>query len=137
MNRKIIHEIVNSFYESYISVFLTTISNRFNNNGNLGTFINVLKHGFRPFKTKYLTFKYLKSLNCLIEPLLLTINSFLTSRKVELTRKIVLCKQTLCFIPLKINLQKFLKLPKVFDYIISYVEKCKTSNYVTFFNSQF
>lgn len=71
-----------------------------------------IKHGF---KNKYLTLKYLKFVNCLIELSLLIINSFLIKKR--LTRKIIICKRRLYFIPLKVVSQKILKYPNVFKYV--------------------
>ncbi|XP_071568106.1 uncharacterized protein [Temnothorax nylanderi] len=91
-------------------------------------FLNIIKNGFKPFKSEYKTLQYLQGRNCLFLPKLIPINSILSFSKVKKrSHQSHLQHQKLSIIPLKVILQKFLELPNVYQKIISYIEKSKKS----------
>lgn len=120
LSRKTIHSIINEMTNSYLSNLLTIISHRFNNNTDLKSMLNILKNGFKMFKTEHITFAYLKNINCLFLPSKIIIRSYLTSGRSKKRVRTVLRNSTLSIVPLKQVLIKFLELPNVYSSILSH-----------------
>lgn len=137
LSRKIVHNIINEMSNSYLSILLTIISKKFNDSDDLCAMLNILKNGFKIFKSEYLTFAYLKNIECLFLPSKIIIRSFLTSGRCKKKVKTVLRNSTLSIVPLKQVIQKFLELPNVYSSILSYIKECKDNHLFTFFTSEY
>ncbi|XP_076664404.1 uncharacterized protein LOC143366869 [Andrena cerasifolii] len=92
--------------------------------------LDIIKNGFKVFRTEHLTFKYLKEINCFFPPKKVVINSFLKYGKAKGKRCFSIRQCTLSIVPMKLVLKQFLELPQVFFVISTYIEKCRNSGLI-------
>lgn len=137
LSRKAVHKIINEMSNSYLLIICTIMSNKFSNNDDLCAMLNIIKKGFKIFRTEHLTFSYLKKIEYLFMPSKITIRSYLTAGRYKKKVKTVLHNSTISVIPLKLVIKKFLELPNVYSSILSHIKKCRNSNFCTFFNSEY
>ncbi|KYN29134.1 hypothetical protein ALC57_01437, partial [Trachymyrmex cornetzi] len=83
LNRKIIHKIIIDMCTTYINNCLDFLKCKFSNNIELNNMLDVMKNGFNTFRTEYLTFTFLKQINCFFPPQKIIIKSFLKYSKLK------------------------------------------------------
>lgn len=116
---------------NYISVCLDILFQIFKDIKHLDMLINIVKDGFKPFKSEYRTLQYLQKINCLFVPKLVTIDCNLSFSKIKRKHQFYLQQHKLSIISLKLILKEFLELPNVYLKITSYIEKSKKSKFLS------
>lgn len=137
INRKNIHEIVNSMCEMYLCNCMEFLQKKYTNMHDLNKMLNIVRNGFKTFKSEHMTFKYLKNIKCLIVPKMIVVNAYLSFGKRKRRGQFLVRENKLSVIPLNAVLQKFLELPNIFDSIMKNITDCKRKQPYSFFNSKF
>lgn len=128
LNRTVTNDIIQTMSSFYNSVCLPMLKIKYNNIDGLQDILQIIETAFDNFKTEYSTFKYLKSIGCLIMPSIITIDTSIIFGPINKKKKSFTCHKNISIIPLKSVLIKFLELPNVFSTITVYIERCKNDN---------
>ncbi|KAJ8678885.1 hypothetical protein QAD02_017989 [Eretmocerus hayati] len=136
-NRAAVHAIITSMCAMYIGRCFEFLQKKVRGGSELDNMFNIIKNGFKMFKTEYLTFKYLQKIGCLFLPTKITIQSCYAFRKRKFRSRRVIRKRRMSVIQIDEVLKKFLELPGVFSAIEENVNVSTADPSPSFFNGSY
>ncbi|KAJ8671524.1 hypothetical protein QAD02_002783 [Eretmocerus hayati] len=137
MNRAAVHAIITSMCAMYIGRCFEFLQKKVSGGSELHNMFDIIKNGFKIFKTEYLTFKYLQKIGCLFLPTKVTIQSRFTFRKRKFRSRRVILQKKMSVINLEQVLKTFLELPDVYSAIEENVKRSTADPSPTFFNGSY
>ncbi|KAJ8684617.1 hypothetical protein QAD02_020410 [Eretmocerus hayati] len=137
INRAAVHAIISAGCSLYIGPCFDFLRKRVGDNNELHSMFDIIKNGFKHFKTEFLTFKYLQEIGCLFLPTRITLISFYSFRKRRFRSRRFVRKQQTSMIKIDQVLKKFLELPGVFESIEKNINHLTSDPSPSFFNATY
>lgn len=124
--RSFVSDLIDKLNDLYGSTFISILKQKYNCEecnelpSDLNSMFNIVQHAFNNFSTEYKTFAYFEKLNILIIPQSKVVSASLKSRFVDGRRQVIVSNIEIQVIPIKSILKKFLEIPNVLTYLVTF-----------------